>query len=107
MGTRVLVVLAALLIAAPALAQERGDAARGLAYAKAVCAECHETSAGHFDSPTPEALPFQDIANAEGMTEIALFAFFRTSHASMPNLVIPPEHIADLTAYLLSIRNHR
>ncbi len=105
--TRALVALAVLLAAVPALAQQRGDRERGLAYAEANCAECHDVRRGDFDSPTPDAPPFQDIANAEGMTEIALYAFFRTSHASMPNLVVPPDDIADLTAYLLSIRRRQ
>ncbi len=91
----------------PALAEERGEAERGLAYAEANCAECHEVRAGHFDSPVLEAPPFQDIAKADGMSEIALYAFFRTSHANMPNLVVPPDDIADLTAYLLSMRRRQ
>ena len=96
---------AALLSGGAALAQERGDPERGLAYAEANCAECHEVRAGHYDSPWPESPPFEDIANADGMTEIALFAFFRTSHPNMPNFVVPPDDIQDLTAYLLSMRD--
>lgn len=99
--------LVALAIAAPALAQERGDPDRGLTYATANCIECHDVRRGHFDSPEPEAPPFQDIANDEGMTEIALYAFFRTAHPSMPNLVVPPADIADLTAYLISMRRRQ
>ena len=55
--------------------------------------------------PAAELPPFEDIANDPGMTELALFAFLRTSHPSMPNLIVPPDDIADLTAYLLSMRN--
>jgi len=100
---------ATFLVAGPALAQdqERGDPGRGLAYAEANCTECHAVDRGRFDSPEPEAPAFQDIANAEGMTRIALYAFFRTSHASMPNFVVPPDDIADLTAYLMSIRRRQ
>ena len=93
------------LASGAAVAQERGDPARGLAYAEDVCAECHEVRAGHYDSPWPESPPFEDIANDPGMTELALFAFFRTPHPNMPNLIVAPDDIADLTAYLLSIRN--
>ncbi len=100
--------LAAFLAATPALAQdqERGDAVRGLAYAEANCAACHEVRRGHFESPEPGVPAFQDIADAEGMSAIALYAFFRTAHRSMPNLIVPPEDVADLTAYLLGIRRH-
>ena len=99
----------ACLASMPALAgaQERGDAARGLAYAQAACAECHEVSARHYDSPMFDAPAFQDIANADGMSALALFAFLRTAHRSMPNLVVPADDIADLTAYLMSIRRRR
>ncbi len=100
---------AAFLVAGPALAQdqERGDAERGRAYAEANCAECHQTERGYFDSPNPEAPTFQDIADAEGMSAIALYPFFRTPHKDMPNFIVPPADIADLTAYLMSIRRHR
>ncbi len=96
---------AGVLLAAPAAAQPVGDVERGLAYAEANCSECHETRAGHYDSPWPESPPFEDIANDAGMTELALFAFFRTPHPNMPNFIVPPEDIADLTAYLLSMRD--
>lgn len=101
-------ILFAMLLAAlvcPALAQQRGDPTLGLAYAEVNCAECHETRAGHYDSPIFEAPPFEDIANDVGMTELALYAFFRTPHPNMPNLIVPPADIADLTAYLLSLRD--
>ncbi len=99
----------ALLAVGPALAeeQEQGDAARGHAYATANCAECHQVERGQFDSPLPEAPAFQDIANAEGMSALALYPFFRTAHRNMPNLIVPPDDIADLTVYLLSIRRQR
>ncbi len=110
-GIPCVLAIAAILTAGPVLAQEqeqeRGNAERGRAYAETNCAECHEVRRGHFDSPNPEAPVFQDIANAEGMTEIALYAFFRISHPSMPNLIVPPDDIADLTAYLMSIRQRQ
>ncbi len=98
-------VLAALVAVGAARAQERGDPERGLAYAEANCSECHEVRRGRYDSPLLESPPFEDIANAVGMSEIALFAFFRTPHPNMPNFVVPPEDIADLTAYLLGMRD--
>ena len=103
------VLVAAFLTAGPAFAQdqERGDVERGLAYAEANCTECHAVQRGRFDSPEPDAPPFQEIANAEGMSAIALYPFFRTSHRDMPNFVIQPDDIADLTAYLMSIRRRQ
>jgi mono/diheme cytochrome c family protein len=98
---------AAVIAAGPAFAQQRGDPDRGFAYAEANCAECHETRAGHYDSPLIEAPPFEDIANDEVMTEMALYAFFRTPHPNMPNFIVPPADIDDLTSYLLTLRDRR
>ncbi len=96
---------AVVLLAGTAMAQENGDAARGAAFAAANCSECHEIRPGHYESPWFDVPSFEDIANAEGMSEIALFAFFRTSHMDMPNFVISPDDIRDLTAYLLTMRD--
>jgi mono/diheme cytochrome c family protein len=96
---------ACLLVAGnPAIAQEKGDAARGQAFARANCAECHAIAPDQRPSPLAKAPPFSDIANARGMSEIALFPFFQTPHVSMPNFVIAPDDIRDVTAYLMTLR---
>ena len=97
--------LAILLLAGPAAAQERGDPARGEVLANENCADCHEIRKGHYDSPLFVAPPFEDIANARNMSEIALFPFFQTPHVSMPNLVVTPDEIRDLTAYIMTLRH--
>ena len=38
------------------------------------------------------------------MTTTALRVFLTTSHPKMPNLIVTPEEIADVTAYILSLR---
>jgi len=50
---------------------------------------------------------FCDIANVPGMTAAALRVFLTSSHPKMPNLILTPEEIADVTAYILSLRDHR
>ena len=50
---------------------------------------------------------FRDIANTPGMTTTALTAFLTTSHPKMPNLILTPKEMADVTAYILSLRHHR
>ena len=96
---------AAFVLAGGAIAQERGDAVRGHAFAERNCSECHEIAAGHYDSPVMEAPPFEDIANAPNMSAIALFPFFQTSHVLMPNYKVASDDIRDLTAYILSLRD--
>ena len=41
-----------------------------------------------------------------GVTATALKVFLTSSHPKMPNLILTPEEIADVTAYILSLRNH-
>jgi hypothetical protein len=50
---------------------------------------------------------FQDIANTNGMTATALRVFLTTSHPKMPNLILTPEQVADVSAYILSLREQR
>jgi hypothetical protein len=50
---------------------------------------------------------FRNIANTPGMTATAIRVFLTTSHPKMPNLILTPEEIADVSAYILSLRDHR
>jgi hypothetical protein len=50
---------------------------------------------------------FRDIANTLGMTATALRVFLTSSHPKMPNLILTPEEIADVTAYIVILRDHR
>ena len=40
----------------------------------------------------------------QGMTATALRVFLTTSHPKMPNLILAPEQITDVIAYILSLR---
>ena len=42
-----------------------------------------------------------------GVTATTLKVFLTSSHPKMPNLILTPEEIADVTAYILSLRDHR
>jgi hypothetical protein len=50
---------------------------------------------------------FREIANTPGMTARAIRVFLTSSHPKMPNLILTPEEIADVSAYILSLRDHR
>jgi hypothetical protein len=41
------------------------------------------------------------------MTPTAIRVFLTSSHAKMPKLILTPEEIADVSAYILSLRDHR
>lgn len=86
-------------------ADQLGNAADGLAYARAHCAECHgvETSRDDF-SPNVDAPDFSVVANTPGMTERAIAVWLQTSHPTMPNLMIPDEARDNLVAYIMSLK---
>lgn len=88
----------------PALAQQLGDARRGLAYAERTCADCHAVRASDRISPDPKAAPFWSIAQRPGMNERALSVFLATPHKDMPNLIIAPNDRDDVIAYIVSLR---
>lgn len=82
-----------------------GDASRGRAYAEAVCASCHSVVGAGAASPNPLAPPFAEIANAPGMTQLALDVWLHSPHPNMPHFMVDEPHIEDLSAYLATLRD--
>jgi mono/diheme cytochrome c family protein len=100
---RLIVALWALTVQG-AHAQELGNVQHGLQLARTQCAECHlvEKVAGR--STNAAAPTFEHIANVTGMTRTALVAALRTSHETMPNVIIKGSDFGDLVAYMLSLK---
>jgi mono/diheme cytochrome c family protein len=88
-------------------AQEIGNPSQGLRIARAVCAECHLVDKLPGLSPNLIAPTFEHIANIPGMNSAALTAALRTSHESMPNIIIKGSDLSDVIAYVLSLRKNR
>ena len=88
-----------------ALAQDFGDVEAGHAFARQVCATCHAVEAEQTVSPHPGAPTFRAAANVPGMTGTALVVFLRTPHSDMPDLVLPPEKMRDVVAYILTLKD--
>ena len=88
-----------------AQAQEVGSARQGLRLARAQCAECHLVDKVAGRSSNAAAPSFERIANVPGMTSAALTAALRTSHETMPNVIIKGNDIGDLVAYILSLKD--
>jgi mono/diheme cytochrome c family protein len=86
-------------------AQEVGSIRQGLQLARAECAECHLVDKVPGRSPNAAAPTFESIANVNGMTSTALVAALRTSHETMPNVIIKGNDIGDLVAYILSLKH--
>jgi len=97
-------------ILAPSMAAEKPaplgrSAARGLGFARQHCSACHAVVPNRI-SPNPESPPFEDIANAPGLTAESFESFLGDSHnfpAAM-NFTVDRNHIRDLAAYMLSLR---
>lgn len=95
---------AALVLAfsAEASAQD-ADIEKGAAYAKNVCAACHAVLANEQISPLPQAPTFQSVADTPGMTEMALTVWLQSSHPTMPNIVLEPDDLRNVVAYIRSL----
>lgn len=91
--------------APPALAAELGDAARGLAYARLNCSECHAVEPPWSAGPFEDVPPFREIANTPGISELALISFFQTPHPTMPDFQVPGADVRDLVAYFQSLKD--
>lgn len=107
MKSSVAVMLICLAATTAVQAQGIGSPRAGLRIARADCAECHRVANERAYSPHPDAPGFQQIADTRGMTTRALTAALRTSHKTMPNLIIPNDEIRDIVAYIMSLRRER
>jgi len=72
--------------------------------AKTVCGACHQTEAGSaLPSPNPKAPSFAEISRMPSMTDLAIKVFLRSPHPSTPNIILSPEEIDSVTAYIRSL----
>jgi mono/diheme cytochrome c family protein len=88
-------------------AQEVGNPNQGLRIARTLCAECHLVENMVDQSPNRDAPPFEKIAKTPGMSSTALAVALRTSHETMPNVIIKGSDLSDVIAYILSLNERR
>jgi mono/diheme cytochrome c family protein len=101
-GVTLVSTIAALTGSADAQADSDGIRA-GRRLAQTQCAQCHGVDSKEH-SANPAAPAFEDIANVSGMTATALTVALRTSHQSMPNLIVQDRDARDIIAYILSLK---
>ncbi len=89
-----------------ALAQQP-DIATGRRIAEQDCASCHAILRGETKSPVAQAPSFDAVAAMPSTNELALRVFLRTSHSGMPNVMLKPEEIDPLIAYIVSLKPPR
>jgi len=93
------------MITSAGYAESDGRPPQGGIITQNVCAECHAVQREDLRSPNADAPPFAKLATTPGMTTIALTAALRTSHRTMPNIVLQAGEAADVIAYILSLKN--
>jgi len=100
-----MVMATALCATAFAAKGQDGDVSAGHAFAREACKACHMVEAEE-NAPRMIAIgpAFRDIANTRGMTATVIRVFLTSSHPKMPNLILTPEEITDVSAYILSLR---
>lgn len=82
-----------------------GDAGKGHDFAQEVCARCHAVETGMDSSPFSPAPTFEAIANVPGMTAMALRVVLQNPHRQMPDLMLRPEDLHNVVAYILTLKN--
>lgn len=92
---------AALLMALPLPAAAQ-DVEAGFHIAQRWCSACHEIGNGPVQNDVSP--PFKAIARAPGTTMVSLNAFLSTSHNRMPDYSLTRQEIADVSAYILSLK---
>ena len=105
---RILVILPLLLpagfaIGAPLPGQP--DAVQGKALAESLCTNCHlvgSTQQQHVNADVPS---FHEIGNREGQTAGAITAHIILPKHPMPQIPLTKSELADLSAYILSLRD--
>jgi mono/diheme cytochrome c family protein len=87
---------------AAAAADDLSRSQAGHVYAETYCSKCHGIGAG--PSPLSQAPRFKDVAEQPGVTAMSLQAFLQSSHPTMPNIILEPEDMQNVIAYILSLK---
>jgi len=80
------------------------DVSRGHGLAKAWCTQCHAIEPDQRVGPFADVPSFAAVARQPSTTGPALHAFLTTPHGDMPDFKLTPAQLADLIAYILSLR---
>ena len=101
---RIVVVAAVALAALPATAQESGNPLAGHELATRWCSSCHVVDPGQQRQGSDAVPTFAAIAAMKSTTAASLKVFLATPHGQMPDYALSRDDIADVSAYILSLR---
>jgi mono/diheme cytochrome c family protein len=95
------------LMALPVAAQQPpGDPVAGGSIAQRGCAQCHVTGANASQAAVNGVPTFIGLARDPSIDIARLRGFMQAPHPSMPDLALTRREIDDVTAYILSLRQH-
>jgi mono/diheme cytochrome c family protein len=94
------------LVAAPAFAQDGGDPLAGRELAARWCVSCHVVDPATQRQGTDFGPSFAAVAAMPSTTAASLAAFLATPHGQMPDYALSRADIANISAYILSLRKH-
>jgi mono/diheme cytochrome c family protein len=95
---------AAILVLSGTAAAQDPDVRAGRMTAETNCVECHVVRGGRDVASTGGPPSFERIANAPGMSPLALQATLQTSHRTMPNVMLEPDELRGIVRYILTLR---
>lgn len=82
------------------------DPVQGKALAEKLCTNCHLVGSAQQQQPANADVPsFPEIANLEGQTAGAIAARIMLPKHPMPTIPLTKAELADLAAYILSLRD--
>ena len=110
MAVRIVFALCILAMAGAGLAAagpvtNEPDQVHGENLATRLCSNCHLVGAGQQEHANVDVPSFKEIANEAGQTEGAITASILLPKHPMPTIPLTTSEVADLTAYIMSLRN--
>ena len=101
-GRNQLLAMTLFVVAAFTLPAAAQNVESGFRLARRSCAGCHEL--GKAPVQNVVSPPFAAIARMPSTTTISLAAFLSSPHHRMPDYALTRQEIADVSAYILSLR---
>ncbi len=105
-GAAFAIALACSLGAAGAAAQEAGNPASGHRLAQRWCSGCHVVDAAQASGGATGAPSFMSVAQMASTTQVSLSVFLETTHGRMPDFELTRNEIANVAAYIVSLKTH-
>ncbi len=96
-----------LLLATPAFAgsvTNAPDPTHGQELASKLCSNCHLIGTGQQEKVNADVPSFHEIANKQGQTAGTIMAHIMIPKHPMPTIPLTKSELADLSAYILTLR---